>query len=501
MGSVRKHTDVKMSNNESGENLAAIQPALNTAPTGIQDSGVVGTHAQPHLDIPLPAKFDGANSPQQAELWPKWLKRFERYRVASGLKNKSNPDQVSILLYSMGDCADDILSTLTVDEATDTYDSVRSALNEYFKVRRNVICERARFNRRTQSTGESIDTFIQDLYKLSEFCDYGSLRDDLIRDRIVVGVLSDALSDSLQGKSDLSLKKTIEISRQHEARKQNREFVRDAVAGKTVNYVKPVPKIKAHYAGSKQTPKRHTKTHSATSGTQDACTWCGRGRHDRQQCPARDAVCGLCQKKGHFRAMCRSAKQRANDVHQLEEVDLPYLGYVGAKASSDNDEHWTASVEVDGHSTSFKLDTGAAVSVVSDREPWLASADLQSSNTILRGPGASHIIGVMDATLTYNGKSFNELIYVIQNQEYSLLSRRACVGLEMIARVDNVEGADHASDFRVEHPSLFKGIGTSRYVRIRHRSVCTRRGKLRILCFHKSSRSFSRWFVRRLSQQ
>ena len=46
------------------------------------------------------------------------------------------------------------------------------------------------------------------------------------------------------------------------------------------------------------------------------------------------------------------------------------------------------------------LDTGAAVSVVSDREPWLASADLQSSNKILRGPGASHIavIRVMDAT-------------------------------------------------------------------------------------------------------
>ena len=210
---VRKHTDVKMSNNESGENLAAIQPALNTAPPGIEDSGVVGTHAQPHLHIPLPAKSDGANSPQQAELWPKWLKRFERYRVASGLKNKSNPDQVSILLYSMGDCADDILSTLTVDEATDTYDSVRSALNEYFKVRRNVICERARFNRRTQSTSESIDTFIQDLYKLSEFCDYGSLRDDLIRDRIVVGVLSDALSDSLQGKQLKSVDSTKHVNR------------------------------------------------------------------------------------------------------------------------------------------------------------------------------------------------------------------------------------------------------------------------------------------------
>ena len=189
------------------EENSAIQPAQNT---GIQ------------LDIPLPGKFEGANSPQQAELWPKWLKRLERYRVASGLKNKPNADQVSILLYGMGDCADDILSTLTVNEEIDTYDDVKTALDEYFKVRRNVICERARFNKQTQSPGEPVDTFIQDLYKLSESCDYGNLIEDLIRDRIVDGVYSDALSDSLQAKSDLSLQKAIELSRQAEARKHNR---------------------------------------------------------------------------------------------------------------------------------------------------------------------------------------------------------------------------------------------------------------------------------------
>ncbi len=217
------------------EENPAIQPAQNNAPTGIQ------------LDIPLPGKFEGANSPQQAELWPKWLKRFERYRVASGLKNKPNADQVSILLYSMGDCADDILSTLTVNEEIDTYEDVKTALDEYFKVRRNVICERARFNKRTQSPGEPVDTFIQDLYKLSESCDYGNLREDLIRDRIVVGVYSDALSDSLQAKSDLSLKKSIEVSRQAEARKHNREYVREntAATNKTVDYVKPAVKPKA----------------------------------------------------------------------------------------------------------------------------------------------------------------------------------------------------------------------------------------------------------------
>ena len=154
----------------------AIQPAQHIAPTGIQ------------LDIPSPSKFDG-NSPQQAKRWSKWLKRFERYRVASGLKHKPNDDQVRIRRYSMRDCAYDIPSTLILNEDIDTYDNVQTVLDEYFKVRINVICARARFNKQTQSPGEPIDTFIQDLYKLSVSWDYGNLREDMIRDIIVVGVL------------------------------------------------------------------------------------------------------------------------------------------------------------------------------------------------------------------------------------------------------------------------------------------------------------------------
>ncbi len=33
-------------------------------------------------------KFDGGNGPKQADLWPKWIRHFERYRVTSGLSNK-----------------------------------------------------------------------------------------------------------------------------------------------------------------------------------------------------------------------------------------------------------------------------------------------------------------------------------------------------------------------------------------------------------------------------
>ena len=136
-------------------------------------------------------------------------------------------------------------------------------------------------------SGEPIDTFIQDLYKLSESCDYGNLREDLIRDRIVVGVFSDALSDSLQAKSDLSLKKAIELSRQAEARIHNREYVREntAATNTSVDYVKSEHAINKHKAGAKPKGKNYPTADSSTTSTTrtDSCQWCGGSRYDRQR--------------------------------------------------------------------------------------------------------------------------------------------------------------------------------------------------------------------------
>ena len=82
--------------------------------------------------LPLPTKFDGTSKLNQADLWPKWLRRFERYRIASRLQNKTEQEQVGTLLYALGECADDIITTLRVNEETASYTDVRAALNGYF---------------------------------------------------------------------------------------------------------------------------------------------------------------------------------------------------------------------------------------------------------------------------------------------------------------------------------------------------------------------------------
>ena len=66
----------------------------------------------------------------------------------------------------------------------------------HFKVCKNVIFEWARFNRREQEEGETVEHFIASLYQLSEDCQYGEMRNELIRDRLVVGIRDLALLES-----------------------------------------------------------------------------------------------------------------------------------------------------------------------------------------------------------------------------------------------------------------------------------------------------------------
>ena len=158
--------------------------------------------AQPHFNpvqVPLPDRFY-FTSP---DTWPAWVRRFDRIRVASGLSNRPANDQISTMI-SYGRSSRGHTKHLACPGHA-SYDQFKQTLDAYFGVRRNLIIERAKFNRRNQQPGESVDVFIPDLYRLAEHCDYGVLREQLIRDRIVVGVIDDALSDRLQAQADLTL--------------------------------------------------------------------------------------------------------------------------------------------------------------------------------------------------------------------------------------------------------------------------------------------------------
>ena len=81
------------------------------------------------------------------------------------------------------------------------------------------------FNSRNQRAGESVDSFLTDLYGLARYCNFGALKEELIRDRIVVGFQNRKLSEKLQLDPNLTLEKASNLARQREAVKQQQNIL------------------------------------------------------------------------------------------------------------------------------------------------------------------------------------------------------------------------------------------------------------------------------------
>ena len=123
---------------------------------------MAGIHFHP------PEKFDF----KQPDEWPRWLKRFEQFHIASGLSAESQARQVNTLLYCLEEEGENLLHSTNITEEMKEYSSVGQKLNGFFQVRKNVIFERAKFNCRSQLAGETADQFIASLYNLAENCSY-----------------------------------------------------------------------------------------------------------------------------------------------------------------------------------------------------------------------------------------------------------------------------------------------------------------------------------------
>ena len=131
-------------------------------------------------------------------------------------------------MYAMGDEAEDIILSFNLTkEDSKKYSVMKDKFESYFVKRKNIIYQRVNFNAREQEDGESVDTFITSLYSLAEKCVFVNLYDDMIRDRIIVGIKDTVLSELMQLDNDLTLEKTSKMVRQSEQVKQEQRDIRE----------------------------------------------------------------------------------------------------------------------------------------------------------------------------------------------------------------------------------------------------------------------------------
>ena len=294
------------------------------------------------------------------EDWSKWIRRFERFRIASGLEKKSEESQVNTLIYSMGNEADDIVQSLGLtSEDRKKYDEVKERLEAFFIIKRNVIFERAKFNLRSQQENETVDVFITDLHNLAEHCNFGVLREELIRDRIVVGIRDKALSEKLQLEADLTLEKAINFVRQKETVRKQQVVLRgegkqhadarvDAVSSGKFS------KVKKNRVNHNERPFLDERQRSQRDKAKfEKCDRCLGPKHPKKNCPARDSKCHKCGKNGHWQRACRS-KEVSEVTGEIFPNDY-FLGEIIVE--SIEAEPWEANLEVNDSRFQFKLDS------------------------------------------------------------------------------------------------------------------------------------------------
>ena len=79
-----------------------------------------------------------------------------------------------------------------------------------------MIIEHAKLNKCAQLPDETAEQFIASLYNLAADCNFRDLRNELIHDRIVVGIRDTSLSECLQMDPELTLEKAKTLIRQRE---------------------------------------------------------------------------------------------------------------------------------------------------------------------------------------------------------------------------------------------------------------------------------------------
>ena len=142
------------------------------------------------------------------------------------LKERTQEEKCSYFLLLIGEKGREVHKTLTfttpeyeTDGETRTWKrttaELTTAFKEYCSPKKNITYERHKFNTRKQGENESSDQCVTELRILASTCEFETLKDGLIRDRIICGIQNRLLREA-----DLTLKKAIDICRAAEVSRE-----------------------------------------------------------------------------------------------------------------------------------------------------------------------------------------------------------------------------------------------------------------------------------------
>ncbi|XP_070385300.1 uncharacterized protein [Dermacentor albipictus] len=293
--------------------------------------------------------------------WKAYVIKAEAYFEATGVKESAK--KRALLVAALSTRTVQILAGRVAPKKPNSleYEDVVKVLDEFFDPKRHEITESFRFFNRCQLDGESVQEFITEIRRIADNCNFGTMLDRMLRDRIVCGIRSSALQKQLLTKKDLSVEEAETMALSAEAA--------DKDANKMATDTSAVLKIKAQSASTKEVLAE--------------CGRCGSIKHNSNACRWSNARCYHCGRLGHLAVKCRKEESARS---RTREGARGFRGRVLAVKEGETDEDkedsmhiWTlkSTREVNvkppmrctftwgGVDVSMLIDTGSPVCVVS----------------------------------------------------------------------------------------------------------------------------------------
>lgn len=410
--------------------------------------------------------------------WRCFKQQFELYMAAMGLDSKPDARKIALLLTVAGPQAIEVFNTFEFEEVGDRnkYDKVVEKFDVHCSPQKNTVYERYVFRSRMQQPEETFDCFVTDLKLKAQSCDFGELRDSMVRDQIVYGIHDKRTRERLLRDSKLTLDEAERLCHASELALQH---------AKTFNETS----VTAVHDGAKiaVVEKKMRKNMPQKSSKEDkvySCKRCG-GRHEPRQCPAYGKRCLKCNGKNHFAKQCLS-KAKPKSVHVVEETDLSETFFVGmvsledvksehnvsedSERRSDYEDTWIVSLPIQGTLVALRIDTGAQANLISMTEinAMKPKPKLIKRGVPLKDYNGKNIesSGQCRLKVTIKHKDYDVLFNVVPEGRESLLGGVTSKRLNLVERVYHISCAEAASGQRgavdsiVQHyEDVFKGLG------------------------------------------
>lgn len=393
------------------------------------------------LNLSQPAPFlQSAGDP--ATPFKAWIRTFENYLLAMSAKELPDARKRALLIHCLGAEGQRLFYTLQV--ADDTYASALKAIQDFFTPKVNVVAERYRFRQRSQRNGESTLQYVASLRELATTCEFGAMEEEMIRDQLVEKTNSARIRERLLLEIPLTLTKAMQIAGQIETAVSEARAMHHGPQDSAVEAVQSTRPRQNRFQRGRNTPPQPSPT-APQSTPGRACYRCGSTQHiaSFEGCPARDALCNSCKRKGHFSKVCRGSN-RVSEITESETEEVTETAGVEVTVLGIDDGVRTAekimcTVNVstnarDSQDIELMLDTGSAVSIL-PRESYVQlfpDSPLMTPKLSLvsYGGNAIPVHGYLQARVAFNDRCADAELYIVQNGS-AVLGRDLFTALNM----------------------------------------------------------------------